>query len=213
MEILTEDQSGDVADRLSEMDVPVTARVFTGDDCQYCDETVTLNEELAELGEKFNVQQYTLSDEAASTTGVDEYGAPATILTREGEESSGVRFYGMPGGQEFSAYLEGILTVSTGQTDVDPSVVERVEAIDEPVDMKVFVTPTCPYCPSAVRVAHDFAIHNDAVTGAMIESQEFMELSREYGVRGVPHVVVNDDVEFKGAQPHEAVIEQVERAL
>ena len=39
--------------------------------------------------------------------------------------------------------------------------------------MQVFVTPTCPYCPAAVRMAHSLAIASDRVTADMVESIEF----------------------------------------
>ncbi|MFB6150380.1 MAG: thioredoxin family protein [Haloarculaceae archaeon] len=213
MGFISEDQRGDVRDVLAEMDDPVTVRVFTDDDCQYCDETVELNEELAEIGDDITLERYDVADGEAAAAGVDEYGGPATVITRTGSGDEGVRYFGIPSGQEFGTYLQDIVAVSTGTTGLDADVAEAVADLDGPVDIKVFVTPTCPHCPGAVRVAHDFAILNDDVEASMIESQEFMELSREYGVRGVPHVVVNDEVEFKGAQPPEAFLEQVQQAL
>jgi len=86
--------------------------------------------------------------------------------------------------------------------------------IDEPVEITVFVTPTCPHCPRAVQTAHSLAIENEHVEANSVESQEFMELSQEFGVRGVPQINVNGtDGEFTGALPPHQFVQQVKQAL
>jgi protein-disulfide isomerase len=48
----------------------------------------------------------------------------------------------------------------------------------------------------------------------MVEAQEFMELSQEFGVRGVPQVNINDhDGQFTGAQPPQQFFQEVQNAL
>ena len=36
--------------------------------------------------------------------------------------------------------------------------------------IQVFVTPTCPYCPAAVRMGHSLAIASDMIQADMVES-------------------------------------------
>jgi glutaredoxin len=45
--------------------------------------------------------------------------------------------------------------------------------------------PTCPYCPKAVRTAHQFAMENPHIVADMVEATEFAELvvSRPEGAR------------------------------
>ena len=51
-----------------------------------------------------------------------------------------------------------------------------MRGLGRPVHIQVFVTPTCPYCPQAVRLAHQFALESDQIRGDMIEATEFPEL-------------------------------------
>ncbi|RLF83887.1 glutaredoxin, partial [Thermococci archaeon] len=83
-------------------------------------------------------------------------------------------------------------------------------------------TPTCPYCPMAVRMAHKFAIEhalagNDKILGNMIEAIEFPELADQYGVMAVPKVVIKvdgeDKVSFEGAYPEKMFLEKLLEAL
>jgi alkyl hydroperoxide reductase subunit AhpF len=77
----------------------------------------------------------------------------------------------------------------------------------------VLQTPTCPYCPRAVRTAHQFAMENDKIKSAMIEAMEFYDLANQYSVMAVPKIVINDDVSFEGALPEENFLEYVLSAV
>ena len=58
------------------------------------------------------------------------------------------------------------------------------------------------------------AIENELIEADAIESQEFMELSQEYGVRGVPQTNVNDDAgQFTGGLPPQQFLDEVLDAL
>jgi predicted DsbA family dithiol-disulfide isomerase len=47
----------------------------------------------------------------------------------------------------------------------------------------------------------------------VVEANEFPDLSRYYGVSGVPKVIINDRLEFTGAIPEEAFVEAIRQAL
>ena len=42
---------------------------------------------------------------------------------------------------------------------------------------------------------------------------EFPDLARRYSVRGVPKIVINDRVEFVGAQPESEFVKYLEESL
>ncbi|MFB6200720.1 MAG: thioredoxin family protein [Halorhabdus sp.] len=213
MSILDEDDKEEVASMLEDMTDPIDIHIFTEDDCEYCDETVALLEDVDSLTDLTAVEVHDMDDPLAEALGADRYdGGPVTVITRE--NVFGVRYFGIPSGQEFSAFLQDMLAVSTGETQLDESVREELASIDEPVDITVFVTPTCPHCPRAVQTAHSLAIENEHVEANSVESQEFMELSQEFGVRGVPQINVNGkDGEFTGALPPQQFVQQVKQAL
>ena len=57
------------------------------------------------------------------------------------------------------------------------------------------------------------AVESEHVTADVIEATEFPDLVRQYNVRGVPKVVINDSVEFVGALPESQFLEYVRSAV
>lgn len=75
------------------------------------------------------------------------------------------------------------------------------------------MTPTCPYCPSAARLAHKLATENEHITADVIEISEFVELAQLYRVQGVPKTIINDRVKFAGALSEPRFVQQVLQAI
>ena len=108
--------------------------------------------------------------------------------------------------------IEDIVDASEGSTDMSPKVREMIKKIDKPVDIKVFVTPACPYSPVVVRAAHRFAIENQMIRAQMIESMEFTELTDKFSVMGVPKTFINDSIQFDGTLNDSVFAEKVSNA-
>lgn len=172
-------------------------------ECLYCEDIEQILELLsATSGGKIVVTQHTAGSEEARRYSIDLY--PAILV--HGIDEWNVRFFGIPAGHEFGALVEDILDASTGRPEVSPVVVSALrQYVRRPTRIMVFVTPTCPYCPLAVRTAHKFAMMNRNIYGDMIEAIEFSDLADRYEVYAVPKVVIQvdgrDAVEFEGAAP------------
>lgn len=138
---------------------------------------------------------------------------PAIVLTPEDGQDRGVWFFGAPSGYEFRTLMEDLVDVSRGTTSLSDETRAALQELTSPVHIQVFVTPTCPYCPQAVRLAHQFALESDQVRGDMIEATEFPELARRYGVYGVPKTVINETEEIEGAAPEAQVLQAVLKAV
>ncbi|MCS7146375.1 MAG: thioredoxin family protein [Nitrososphaerota archaeon] len=180
-------------------------------ECEYCEITRKILEELAQLGGVLKLEVYDLErdKEVAERWRVDKI--PATLLL--GEKERWVRFFGVPSGYEFATLIEDIVDVSRGQSRLSSRALEMVKSVDRPLHIQVFVTPTCPYCPRAVRIAHQMAIENPNIVADMVEVIEFPHLAQKYQVMAVPKTVVNDVIHFEGALPELHYIEHVLHAL
>jgi glutaredoxin-like protein len=130
-----------------------------------------------------------------------------------GERDYGIRFYGIPSGYEFSSIIEDIVDVSRGDSGLQPATREALAAVSEPVHFQVFITPTCPYCPQAVRLAHKFAMESEQIRADMVEAIEFPHLSNKYGVYGVPRTVINESVHQEGAVPEPLLLAKLQEAV
>ena len=188
--------------------------VFKSDDtsrCEYCDITVDVLKEVAEIDDRIKVEVYDIDDDEVVANKYNINGrVPAIVfLTADGTDK-GVRYFGIPSGHEFSTVIQNIISFSNGaKPDLSSTSIEKLKQIDTPTEILVFVTPTCPYCPRAVLLAHEIAKANENITSAMVEANEFPEWSMEHGVSAVPHIVINDETAFIGAYPEDMFVDHV----
>jgi glutaredoxin-like protein len=175
--------------------------------CQFCAQIEELLNDVASTSNAITKEVHIVEneEELAEKYNVDK--APVIIL--EGKNKGMVRYFGIPSGYEFSTFVQDIIDISAGQVDLPEDLKEQIRKIDFPVHIQVFVTPTCPYCPPAVKLAHDFAILNENVVADMVEAVEFRELAMRYGVQGVPKTVVNDRIQLEGAYPADIVVRKI----
>jgi glutaredoxin-like protein len=183
----------------------------TDADCTYCRETRALLEEVSALSPKISLTEYNFQSEKekAAEYGVDK--VPAIVV--QGERDAGIRFYGIPSGYEYQSLIGAMIDVSRGTTALSETTKDALKLVDRPVQIQVFVTPTCAYCSRAVRLAHQFALESPFITSACLESNEFPRIADRYQVRGVPKIVVNDVLSFEGAVPEAVFLENVLKAL
>jgi glutaredoxin-like protein len=188
----------------------VVPNQLMGQECLYCKETRQLLEEVASLSEKISVTilDFTADKDQAAEYGVDKL--PALIL--KGDRDFGIRFFGIPSGYEYMSLVEAIIDVSKGQTGLKPETRKALKDLEKDIRIQVFVTPTCPYCTTVVRLAHQFAMENSRIRGEMVEATEFPHLAQKYHVFGVPKTVINETVFVEGAVPETVFLEHILQA-
>ena len=210
--MLNEEVKQDVKKQFESLQNDVRLVVFTQKvECQYCTENRTLSAEVAGLSDKLSLEIY---DFVADSNKADQYGVdkiPATVII--GRKDHGIRFFGIPAGYEFTSYLEAIKLVSTGETGLSDKTKAFLDGLERNVHLQVFVTPTCPHCPSAVVLAHKLAFYSDRVRADMVEAMEFPHLSVKYEVQGVPRTVINENVSQEGAAPEALLVKKIMSAL
>ena len=163
-------------------------------------------EEVASLSDRVSVEEvnFVLDRERSAQFGIDRI--PAIVLLRDGADTR-MRFLGAPAGYEFSSLVESILLAGTGDSGLtDESRRLIAEKVTEALDIKVFVTPTCPHCPRAVTLAHRMAVESPNISATCVEASEFHDLSRRYRVTGVPKTVSSSGAEILGALPEEQFV-------
>lgn len=212
MSVLSESHMKQLKADLSEKLLnPVKVVVFTQElECDYCREARELAQDLSSLSDKIKVEVFDLlkDKQKASELGVDK--VPATVIV--GAKGEKATFYGIPAGYEFSTLIKDIVQISRGQTELSQETRKALSSVKRPVHIQVFATPTCPYCPGAVSLAHQFAMENPNIKADMIEISEFPQLAIKYNVMGVPKTVINETVELVGLQPEEELLRRVSTA-
>lgn len=142
---------------------------------------------------------FILEKERAAQYGITHI--PAIAILR-GDADTRIRFFGAPAGYEFMSLVEAVALAGGNDSGLSEEskklIADRVSA---PVEIQVFVTPSCPHCPRAVTLAHRMAVEHPLIRATCVEATEFMDLTKQYHVTGVPKTIVNGTIEILGAVP------------
>ncbi|MDO8725860.1 MAG: thioredoxin family protein [Candidatus Methanoperedens sp.] len=210
--ILNDIQKEQIRKQFEKLTGDVELIVFTQEnECLLCKDTRELILDLGTLSPKIKTKVYDFVKNGDEDIKYNIKRIPAIVIV--GNKDYGIRYYGMPTGYEFPVIVDDIIDVSRGATSLPDSVKNRLSEIKKPVHLQIFVSPTCPFCPRAARMAHQLAIESEFIRSDVIEMIEFPYLVQKYRVMSVPHIVINEDTAFVGAQQIEFFIEQINMAL
>jgi glutaredoxin-like protein len=148
MALLDDKVRKQVTAALAGMTRPVKMVMFTQGDggaleCEFCGQTRELVEEVASLSDKLSVEVNDFTGDAALAAqyGVDKI--PAVVLLSGDEpKDHGIRLYGVPAGYEFSALVEDLRMLGSGDPGLSAATLQALQALTRPVHLQVFVTPT-----------------------------------------------------------------------
>jgi len=181
-------------------------------DCQYCKDEETLLNEVLETSDKLHLEVKNINVDKEDAEKYNVTVAP-TLILREENKDFGISFMGIPAGHEFAALLADIKMVGTGEHGLTQETLDTLATVDEPAELLVFITPTCPHCPGATHMGHKLAYVKDNWSSAMVEAMEFPEMSQKYEVQAVPRVVTNSDAYFEGNMPEPMFVDMIVKAV
>jgi glutaredoxin-like protein len=216
--LLNDDIANQVRQAFAQLNNPVEILFFgRQENCEYCAQTLQLVEEVSALSDKLHLSIYDVESdtELASKYNVDK--TPGLVISaRNGDQliDFGVRYAGVPSGHEFSSLIQDIILISGGDSGLSQQTRDMLADLTEPVILQVFVTPTCPYCPQAVILAHQMAMESSLVQAEMVEAMEFPELSSRHNVSGVPQTTINNGAgNVVGAVPEQHLLAEIIRSI
>ena len=180
-------------------------------DCVYCEEIQTLLEELASLSERINLTVHDFDAEGALATSLAVDKVPAIVL--RGVTNRPVRYFGLPSGTEFPAFVDLIVEASQGTAALKPPTVRQLKKLKSDVKLQVLVTTGCPYSPLMTRTAVRFGLQSPRFKVDVIEIGEFPALIQRYGLRAVPTTIIQDKVGLPGAMDEETLLQTAMKVL
>lgn len=195
----------------NDMGNDVTMMLFTKEgECPSCQETKGLLGEVEELSDKIHFVEKDFEKDFDEAKKYNIEMVPSFVILDHNNEYHGVKFNGIPAGHEINSFIPALLEMSGSKHELEAELKERIAKIDKPINIKVFVTLSCPHCPGAVHTAHKLAMLNKNIEGEMIEAQTFTDLSNKHNVTGVPKIVINETHELVGNQPIEEFLKIIE---
>ena len=147
MSLLAPADQEKLRESFDEMTAPVRLLFFTQTlDCETCRQARQILDELPPLSDRITIEEvnFVLEKDRASSYGIDR--VPAVAVLGEDEtgqaKDSRIRFLGAPAGYEFVSLVQAILLVGGHGSNLTDANRERIAAVDKPVTMQVFTTPT-----------------------------------------------------------------------
>ncbi|ABK19543.1 FAD-dependent oxidoreductase [Syntrophobacter fumaroxidans] len=159
------------------------------------------------LSDRIKVKEYDMDHPEARKWNVT--GAPTFLFD---PERYSIRYMGTPFGEEGRTFLGALILIGSGTGSLSEQSRKVLKKIDSPRDVKVFVSPTCPYCPEQAINAIRAAIENpEFISLEIIDIQANPELADKYGAFSVPQTFANDVLIAQGAQTEELFLLSLEK--
>ncbi|MEM5875459.1 MAG: thioredoxin family protein [Candidatus Aenigmatarchaeota archaeon] len=178
--------------------------------CHFCDFMRKFLSELVELSsQKIIVREFDINEnqDEAKKYGIEKI--PTFLI--DPKKGYKIKYIGSPIGEEAWAFIDTIIQVSKDSSNLQKKTKDKLKELKKNVNIKVFVTPPCPYCPYQVFLVNNFAIENKNIEVECIDAFENQEIAEKYDVSAVPHTVINEKEILVGVQTEDKVLEAIIR--
>ena len=119
---------------------------------------------------------------------VNEGDALKFTLLKNGDRT-GITFWGIPNGHEFTSLLLAILNLDgKGKNFPDEAVCNRVKALKGPIHLTTYVSLICTNCPDVVQALNAMVTLNPAITHEMVDGALYQDEVDALKIQGVPSV-------------------------
>jgi thioredoxin reductase (NADPH) len=160
-----------------------------------------------ELTDKITLHEYDLSHEKARQHNVTV--SPTLVIA---PDRYNIRWIGAPMGEEARTFLELLLLVGSGNSNASEQSLKVLERIDAPRHVKVFISPSCPYCPQeAVNGAKAAVARPDLISLELIDIQCRPDIAQQYAAQSVPVAYANETLIGQGAQAEEVFMSSLQK--
>jgi len=162
-----------------------------------------------QLTDKIVLREFDLTHEKAKQMGIDH--SPTLVFD---PDRYNVRWLGAPLGEEGRIFLEVLLRIGTGKSDLSEGAMAVLKKIDQSRKIKVFVSASCPYCPQQALNALKAAVARpEVISLEIIDIQANADLADQYGAHSVPQTFANDALTALGAQTEELFMASLDKMV
>ena len=114
-------------------------------------------------------------------------------------QTTGIKFRGVPNGHEFTSLLMAILNSDgKGKNIPDDSICHRVKALKGDIRLTTYVSLTCTNCPDVVQSLNLMATLNPNLTHEMVDGAIYQDEVDALKIQGVPAVFADGKLLHSG---------------
>lgn len=204
---ISEDSRKILKKELDNLRDPVSILIFTSKEINkpFNEFSIKLFTELSRISDKILPKFEAIGSDLSNKYDITR--SPSLLIQ---PDKYNIRLTGAPAGEELRTLMLTLIMASTGMTILSEASRKRLADLKDKRNIKVFVSPTCPYCPLQVAIAVAVAIEKPGlVTTEIIEIYENKDLASKFNAFSVPQVFIDDRLVGLGLQPEEVFIEEV----
>jgi hypothetical protein len=120
-----------------------------------------------------------------------------------------VGYHAIPTGKELEPFLSALFDAD-GQAQSSPlSTYKKVHQIRVPALLKVYITPHCPFCPTAVKQLLCLAAVSESIKLTIIDGAFFPEMAASDKIQSAPTVLLDDQFYWTGLIRIEEIVDMI----
>ncbi len=188
-------------------DIPIYLFTEKGTDDIFAQANREVIRVFRQFTDKIVFREFDLTHEKAKKWNVDA--SPTLLIDPERYK---LKWLGAPMGEEARTFLEMIILSGLQESQLSEQSLNVIKRINTPREIKVFVSPTCPYCPQQAVNAVKAAIElPELISLEIIDIQAKPEIANKYNAASVPMTFANDILIGQGAQTEEVFMSSLEK--
>lgn len=107
-------------------------------------------------------------------------------------------YHAVPGGAELDPFLEAVRGMHRSKPRLPEDLKALIDTLKIPVELTIFISTHCPFCPQTVRKLIPLAIYSDNVHLRIIDGSLFPEKARKEDIRSVPTILIGKNIRLSG---------------
>jgi hypothetical protein len=109
-----------------------------------------------------------------------------------------IGFQAVPSGKILEAFLAALPPRPPTDKTLDHRTMKRLQAIDLPVDLTLYIAPQCPHCPNTLNQLIPLACESRLLRLCIVDAQLFSDKSNKDRVKSVPTLLLDDHFRWSG---------------
>jgi thioredoxin reductase (NADPH) len=166
--------------------------------------------EFAQLTNKVRVSFLQKGEDPAREQELKATIFPTFALTDKDGHPLGVQFHGVPGGHEINSFILALYNAAGFGQSIDEKLLERVNALDRAVNIKIGVSLSCTFCPDVVVAIQLMALRSPFIEAEMIDVSRFPNFKKQWNIMSVPAIVIDDERIAFGKKSSEELLDLIE---
>ncbi|MDA3918789.1 MAG: thioredoxin family protein [Deltaproteobacteria bacterium] len=118
-----------------------------------------------------------------------------------------IKYSALPLSKELEPFLEALSHINNHEVKLAEPILQRLDKINIPVNLKLYIALECPHCPNVVRTIIPMAMICENLHLQIIDGTLFPETAQKDGVMSAPCLILDDDFRWTGEVTTQEIIE------